>query len=71
MIASRLTEDSYKVSENNKMIAWQSDTDKTNNKELILLNLNTTEESRTTVPDSQRIAPIGFMGDDVIRNNFV
>ena len=66
VIASGLTEDSYKVSENNKMIAWQSDTDKTNNKELILLNLNTTEESRTTVPDSQRIAPIGFMGDDVI-----
>lgn len=66
VIASGLTEESYKVSENNKMIAWQSDTDKTKNKKLILLNLNTTEESRTTVPDSQRIAPIGFMGDDII-----
>ncbi|MDD2968129.1 MAG: hypothetical protein PHT21_01010 [Lachnospiraceae bacterium] len=66
IIASGLTEDSYKVSENNKMIAWQSETDKTRNKELILLNLNTTQESRTSVLDMQRVAPLGFMGDDII-----
>ena len=66
IVATGLKEDSYKVSEDNKMIVWQTETNKINNQELILLNLNTKEENRTKVTENERIAPIGFMGDDVI-----
>ena len=66
IIATGLKEDSYKVSNDNKMIVWQSEIEKKENKELVLLNLNTKEENRTTVQNNQRIAPIGFMGDDLI-----
>lgn len=65
-VVSNLSEESYKSSETNTMLVWQEGGSPYDSKRLILLNLNTREQTPIEVSGDDRIAPLGFMGEDLI-----
>lgn len=66
MMVSGLREESYKVSESNRMIAWQTGEDVYSSESLVLMNLNTKERQEIKAESGEYIAPLGFMGEDLI-----
>ena len=65
-VVSNLVEGCYQVSDSNRMVAWQKENQLYQGKELILMNLNTGEQSSIRAGYGEVIAPLGFMGDDLI-----
>lgn len=65
-IVQNLAEGSYKVSDSNKMAVWQQGGSLYQGKELILMNLTTGERESIKAGGGEVIAPIGFMGEDLI-----
>lgn len=61
-----LKEESYKVSDSNRMIVWQMGDNLYNCKKLILMNLNTKEKTEIEAKGDECLAPLGFMGEDLI-----
>ena len=61
-----LREGSYKVSESNRMIVWQTGDNLYNSKSLTLMNLNTKEKKEIKAGSGEYIAPLGFMDEDMI-----
>lgn len=66
VVMSNLVEGCYQVSDSNRMVAWQKENHLYQGKELILMNLNTGEQSSIRAGFGEVIAPLGFMGDDLI-----
>ena len=66
MVASGLSEETFHVSNTNKMIVWQEENKVYASKKLILMDLNTEEKSTIDVNDDEYIMPIGFMNEDLI-----
>lgn len=66
IIADNLTEGSYLISDNNRMVAWQVGKNTKDAAELILMNLDTARKTPIKVLSSETITPIGFMGEDLI-----
>ena len=65
-IVGNLADDSYKVSDSNKMVVWQEGGQAHEGRELILMNLNTGGKKTIAAGAGEVIAPIGFMGEDLI-----
>ena len=65
-MVSGLKEESYKVSDSNRMMVWQMGETLYNCKKLILMNLNTKEKTEIEAGNGEYIAPLGFMGEDLI-----
>lgn len=65
-VVSNLAEGSYKVSDSNKMAVWQKDGSLYHGKELVLMNLTTGNQTSIRAGSGEVIAPIGFMGEDLI-----
>lgn len=66
VMVENLSEGSYKVSESNKMAVWQKGNDPYHVKELVLMNLTTGKQKSIQAGNGEVIAPIGFMGEDLI-----
>lgn len=66
IIAQNLTEDSYRVSEDNHMVSWQKQNEKYSSSSLVLMNLNSGKVTEIAAPEGNYIMPLGFMGDDLI-----
>lgn len=66
VMASGLEENSYKVSDSNRMLVWQTGESIYKSKKLILMNLNTKEKREINANGNEYIAPLGFMGEDLI-----
>ncbi|NLL76273.1 MAG: hypothetical protein GX235_03375 [Clostridiales bacterium] len=66
VMVSDLTEGSYKVSDSNRMVVWQTGADLYASRKLILMNLNTKEKLEISARTEEYIAPLGFMGEDLI-----
>lgn len=66
IIVSGLTEDDYKVSKSNKMLAWLEGGSKYNDTSLKLLNLGTGAEKEIAAGNGEYISLIGFMEEDLI-----
>lgn len=64
MIAG-LEEESYKISDSNRMIVWASEEDEVSS-ELTLLNLSTKKQIKMKQGNSIILTPLGFMGEDLI-----
>ncbi|MGN1180384.1 MAG: hypothetical protein ACI4SD_04150 [Suilimivivens sp.] len=66
IVARDLKEGCYQVSDSNKMIVWQKENQLYQGTELILMNLNTGEQTSIKAGSGEVIAPIDFMGEDLI-----
>lgn len=66
VVAQNLTEGSYKVSDSNKMTVWQNGGSLYQGTELTLMNMITGEKKSIKAGSGEVIAPIGFMGEDLI-----
>ncbi len=66
VVVENLSEGSYKVSESNRMAVWQKEGDSYGGKELVLMNLTTGKQKSIAAGMGEVIAPIGFMGEDLI-----
>lgn len=66
VIAEDLTVDSYVISSNNHMVAWQKGSDNNNCQTLCLMNLETGAIKEIAVRPSETVMPISFMGEDLI-----
>lgn len=65
-VVSNLREESYKTSSTNTMLVWQEGESPYSSRRLILMNLNTMELTPIEVGGENCIAPLGFMGEDLI-----
>ena len=66
VLKTNISENSFRVSDDNEMLVWQNGDDPYDCEELILMNLSTKAQTRITAGLGNRIAPVGFMGDDLI-----
>lgn len=66
VLVSGLKEDGYHVSESNKMLVWQEGEDLHASGSLILMNLNTQEQTVIRAGFGEYIAVLGFMEEDLI-----
>lgn len=66
VMASGLKEGSFKISDSNRMIVWQVGDSPYASNALILMNLNTKEKNQINAGAGEYIAPLGFMGEDLI-----
>ena len=66
VIVSGLREGCYQVSESNRMLVWQKEEEPYQGNQLILMNLNTGEQVEINAGTGEAIAPLGFMGEDLI-----
>jgi len=65
-IVKNLQEGCYQVSDSNRMMVWQKGNTLYEGKELVLMNLNTGRQTLISAGRDEVIAPIGFMGEDLI-----
>lgn len=65
-MVSGLREGSFKVSDSNRMLVWQVGGSPYNCKKMILMNLNTREKTEIEAENAEYLAPLGFMGEDLI-----
>lgn len=65
-LISNLPIDSYKVSDNNRMIVWQEGDDLDRCERLNLMNFNTRKQIQIEAGANCYVKPIGFMGEDLI-----
>lgn len=66
VMVSDLREESYKVSDSNRMVVWQVGEDMYSCRSLVLMNLNTKKRTEINAGNGEYIAPLGFMGEDLI-----
>lgn len=66
MIVSGLQEGEYHVSDSNKMLVWQTGDGTHTGNRLILMNLNTQEQTDITAGTGEYISVLGFMEEDMI-----
>lgn len=66
IMAAHLYDGSYQISESNATIVWQDSEDRYNSKTLIIMDLNSKNRSEIHAEDGEVIAPLGFMGEDLI-----
>ena len=59
-------DDSFRVSESNKIIVWQEGKDIYDCNRLMVRNLGNDSQYEITVNDSETIRPLGFMQEDII-----
>ncbi len=64
-IVTDLQEDSYQISDSNRMIAWKSG-EKTAGSELTLMNLSSHKQTELKQGSQIMLTPLGFMGEDLI-----
>ena len=64
-IVTDLQEESYKISDSNRMIVWKSG-EKTESSELTLLNLSSKKQTKMSQGNNIVLSPLGFMGEDLI-----
>ena len=65
-MVSGLKEESYRVSDSNRMVVWQQGDDRYASEKLVLMNLNTRKRTEIAAEEGDYIAPLGFMGEDLI-----
>lgn len=66
VLVQDLKEGCYQVSDSNLMVVWQTENRLYEGSELILMNLNTGSRTSIKAGSGEAIAPIGFMGEDLI-----
>lgn len=66
VMVSGLKEGSYKVSDSNRTVVWQMGEEPYASRKLMLMNLSTKEKTEITAGNGEYIAPLGFMGEDLI-----
>ena len=66
ILASHLYDESYQISESDAMIIWQDSEDRYAGTTLTLMNLNSKKRSEIKAGTGEMIAPLGFMGEDLI-----
>ena len=66
ILASHLYDGSYQISESNAMIVWQDSEERYATETLTLMNLNSKKRSEIEAGAGEMIAPLGFMGEDLI-----
>lgn len=66
IIVSGLTEDTYKVSESQRMIVWQEENKTSNSSSLVWMNLNNGEQIKVRAGVYEHILALGFMGEDLV-----
>lgn len=59
-------DDSLQISDDQSIIAWQSGTDAYSCNKIIVMNLNTREQTELEAAKGQYLMPLGFMGQDLI-----
>lgn len=65
-IVAGLNEETFYVSNTNKMVVWQEENDPNVSRSLVLMNLNSEETTKIESKNSEYIKPIGFMNEDLI-----
>lgn len=65
-IVADINPDSYVISKDNSIIAWENGEDSTSSTEITILNLSTGQKNTVEVEEDERVKPIGFMDDDFI-----
>lgn len=65
-MVSELREESYRVSDSNRMVVWQTGDNLYQCEKLILMNLNTKAKTEIKAGNGEYIAPLGFMNEDLI-----
>ena len=66
VIASDLTDGKYVISDNNRMVAFLEGEGTQNSQKMILMNLETGGSKEITVPVTETLSPIDFIGEDLI-----
>lgn len=66
IVVSGLWEGGYHVSESNKMLVWQEGEDLHAGNSLVLMNLNTQEQTSIEAGTGEYISVLGFMDEDMI-----
>lgn len=66
VVVSGLREDGYHVSGSNKMLVWQEGPELHSGTQLILMNLNTQEQTAISAGRGEYISVLGFMEEDLI-----
>ncbi len=66
IIVSGMQEGSYRISESDKMLVWQSSGDVYRETGLILMNLQDEKKTDIKAGAGEYILPLGFMGEDLI-----
>ncbi|NLL80418.1 MAG: hypothetical protein GX234_11675 [Clostridiales bacterium] len=66
VIVSNLSEEQFKVSDSNRMLAWQVGKSAYDAEKLCLMNLNTGKVSTIEAGTGKYVAPLGFMEEDLI-----
>lgn len=66
IIVSNLSEEQYRVSDSNRMLVWQEGNSPYEATALQLMNLNTGYVNTVKAGNGRYIAPLGFMGEDLI-----
>lgn len=66
IVVSGLTEREFRVSDSGRMLAWQIDGEADSSTVLRLMNLNTGKTTDIQAGNDRFIAPLGFMGEDLI-----
>lgn len=65
-IVAGLNEETFYVSNSNKMLVWQEENQPDTSRTLILMNLNSEKMSSIECESNEYIKPIGFMNEDLI-----
>ncbi|MDE6917593.1 MAG: hypothetical protein K2P39_12445 [Lachnospiraceae bacterium] len=65
-IAQNLQQESFQVSDTNRMLVWQNTADAYSCTKLILMDLNTGDTQEIDTEHGSRILPLGFIEDDLI-----
>lgn len=65
-LVSNINPDSYVISKDNHMIAWQNGEDTMSATKITIINLLSGQRNMVVVEEDERVLPIGFMDDDFI-----
>lgn len=66
VLATNLYDGSYQISESNARIVWQNSEDRYGSTALIVMDLNSKARKEIQAGAGEVIAPLGFMGEDLI-----
>lgn len=66
IIASDLYDGSYQISDSNARIVWQSSENRYDSDVLVIMDLNSKSRTEIKAEENEVIAPLGFMGEDLI-----
>lgn len=65
-VVSGVTEQTFKVAENNTMVVWQSGNNAYNANDMIIMSLDSGKMSMIKGEENEKVLPLGFMGSDLI-----